>query len=486
MSNLEPRDRIAEGDAAAEIREMQRVYELQRAAFLSSAPPDRDERLESLARIARMLSSRCTDLAAAISADFGTRAVQETYLLELIPVQNAIRHAKQNLAAWMRPQRRRVALTFQPGKAWIQYQPVGVVGIIAPWNYPLSLSLLPVVDALAAGDRVLLKPSEVTPRLTRLLKQLVGEAFGEDRFAVLSGGPEMAEQFCRLPLDHLMFTGSTAVGRRVMAAAAERLTPVTLELGGKSPAVVCPDYDVSQAARDITYGKLATAGQTCIAPDYALAPEAKVRALADAFLGRAGQLYPSIASNPEYSAIISDRHYQRLRGAIEEARAKGAEILTHGDGGPREGRKIEPTAVLHAPAGCTLLREEIFGPVLPIVGYESFDQAIAYINALPRALASYCLTRQSEYRHLLLTRTVSGGATLNGTLTHNAVEDLPFGGAGPSGIGCYHGFAGFQRFSHARSVFQTRAYDPMQLIAPPYGKFASLMIRLLGSRHAAV
>jgi len=295
----------------------------------------------------------------------------------------------------------------------------------------------------------------------------------------------MAAQFCRLPLDHLMFTGSTAVGKRVMAAAAERLTPVTLELGGKSPAVLCPDYDVAQAARDLTYGKLATAGQTCIAPDYALAPEAKARALAEAFLNRARQLYPSLASNPDYSAIINARHYLRLRSAIEEARAGGAEILTFGDAGPREGRKIEPTAVLHAPAGCSLMREEIFGPILPVVGYQSFEQAIAYVNAQPRALASYCFTTHRAYRDLLLNRTVSGGTTINGTFTHNAVDDLPFGGVGPSGIGSYHGFAGFARFSHARSVFQTRGYDPMQLIVPPYGKFARFMIRLLGSGRAA-
>jgi coniferyl-aldehyde dehydrogenase len=484
MSATEPTDRIAAGDANSEVREMHRVYELQRAAFLNSPPPDRKGRLESLDRLARMLSSRCTDFAAAISADFGTRAVHETYLLELIPLQNALRHAKQNLADWMRPQPRRVGLVFKPGKAWVQFQPLGVVGIIAPWNYPLSLALLPVVDALAAGNRILLKPSEVTSRLAHLLKKFVGEIFAEDQFAVLTGGPEMAEQFCRLPLDHLMFTGSTAVGRRVMAAAAENLTPVTLELGGKSPVVVCPDYDVRRAARDLAYGKLATAGQTCIAPDYALAPEAKVRDLADAVIARARQMYPSIPSNPEYSSIVNDRHYERLRNAIEEARRGGAEILSHSDP-PRQSRKIGPTVVLRAPPDCALMREEIFGPVLPIIGYETIDQALAKINAQPRPLALYCLTGDRRYRDQVLSRTISGGVTVNGTFSHNGIEDLPFGGAGPSGIGAYHGIAGFERFSHARSVYQTRGYDPMQMVAPPYGKFARLLIRLLGSRRAA-
>ena len=476
---------IVKAGAADEIREMHRVYEVQRAAIQHSTAPDLKERLHSLSLLARMLSIRCTDLAAAISADFGIRAVHETYLLELIPLQNAIRHAKQNLADWMRPQPRRVGLVFQPGKAWVQFQPLGVVGIIAPWNYPLSLALLPVVDALAAGNRVLLKPSEVTPRLAHLLKQLVEETFAEDQFAVLTGGLEMAEHFCRIPLDHLMFTGSTAVGRRVMAAAAENLTPVTLELGGKSPLVVCPDYDVRSAARDLAYGKLATAGQTCIAPDYALAPEEKVRDLANAVIARARRMYPSIASNPEYSAIVNDRHYDRVRNAIEEARAGGAEILTHGDAPPRPSRKIEPTVVLHAPPECALMREEIFGPVLPVIGYRTIDHAIAHINAQPRPLALYCMTSDRKYRDQLLRQTISGGVTINGTFSHNGIEDLPFGGVGPSGTGAYHGIAGFERFSHARSVYQTRVYDPMKMVAPPYGRFARFLIRLLGSRRAA-
>jgi coniferyl-aldehyde dehydrogenase len=473
---------VVDGGAGAEAR---RLYELQRRAFATSPAPDRQARLRSLDRLASVLSRNSPEIAAAISADFGNRSHFETYLLELVPVRNAIRHAKQNLARWMRPQRRHVGWLFKPGKAWVQYQPLGVIGILSPWNYPLSLSLLPMVDALAAGNRVLLKPPELTPNFSALIKRLLGEAFAEGEVAVVSGGPELAEQFSRLPLDHLFFTGSSAVGRRVMAAAAENLTPVTLELGGKSPVLVCPDYDVAAAARGIAFGKLANAGQTCIAPDYVLAPAAKVRGLADAVIALSRRLYPSITLNPDYTSVFSDRHYHRLQIAIEEARAGGAEILSHGDHPAGAGRKIEPTVVLNPPAECALMREEIFGPVLPIVGYQTLDEAILYIHAREKPLALYCLTHNRAYRNAVLSRTISGGVTLNGTFLHNAQEDLPFGGVGKSGLGSCHGIAGFQRFSHARSIYQVRVIDTLQLLAPPYGRFAKLVIRVLGSRRAS-
>ena len=432
-----------------------------------------------------MLDRNSPEIAATIAADFGTRSHHETFLLELIPLQNAIGHVVENLARWIRPHRRQVGWISQPGKAWVEYQPLGVVGILAPWNYPCSVALLPVVDALAAGNRVLLKPSELTPRFTALLKRLMREAFAEEEVAVISGGPDVADRLCRLPLDHLLFTGSTAVGRRVMAAAAENLTPVTLELGGKSPALVCPDYPVTQAAQDIAYGKLANAGQTCIAPDYALVPESKAQAFAEAVIACAHKFYPSIASNPSYSSIINDRHYYRLRNAIEEARAGGADIRTHTDRSGGAERKIEPTVVLNAPPGCSLMTEEIFGPVLPIVGYKTIDDAIAYINARPKPLALYCMTHDAGYRKAVLSRTMSGGVTLNGVFIHNGQEDLPFGGIGPSGIGAYHGFAGFQRFSHARGIYQVRALNPLHWFHPPYGSIAKFVIRIFASRRAA-
>ena len=374
--------------------------------------------------------------------------------------------------------------TCRPNTAWVQYQPLGVVGIVSPWNYPLSLALIPVVDALAAGNRVLLKAPELTPAFSNALQRALAQAFAEEELAVIVGGVEVAEQFVRLPLDHILFTGSTAVGRKVMAAAAENLTPVTLELGGKSPVVICPDYDVAAAARDITFPKLATAGQTCIAPDYVLAPASKARAVADAVIAEARRLYPSITANPDYTSIFSDRHYQRLQSAIDEALAGGAEILSH-TGEFRDGRKMGLTVVLRPPLDCALMREEIFGPVLPVVAYETLDKAIAFINDRDKPLALYCLTHDRASRQAVLDRTMSGGATVNGVFLHQAQEDLPFGGVGRSGIGAYHGHAGFQRFSHARSVHQVRLFNPLHFLTPPYGRVARMVIRRMGSRRAA-
>jgi coniferyl-aldehyde dehydrogenase len=474
------------GDPDGSVAEVRRLFEVQRSAYMRSPAPDLHARIGCLNRLGEVVGSNISELAAAISADFGHRSLHETYLLELVPVQNAIRHARQNIARWMRPERRRVSWLLKPALAWVQYQPVGVVGILAAWNYPLSLSLIPVVDALAAGNRVLIKPPDLTPHFSILLQRVLAQAFPEEEIAVVPGGPEVAEQFTHLPLGHLMFTGSTAVGRRVMAAAAENLTPVTLELGGKSPVLVCPDYGAAAAARDIAFPKLANAGQTCTAPDYVLAPAAIVRALASAILAEARKLYPSIPDDPNYTSIFSDRHYRRLRDAIEEARAGGAEILGCGQESRDAGRRtIAPTVVLHPPPECALMREEIFGPVLPIVGYETLDTAIEFVNKRERPLALYCLTHNRSHRNAVLGRTISGGVTINGLLLHNAVEDLPFGGTGSSGIGAYHGIAGFRRFSHARSICEVRVFNPLHFLTPPYGKLARLVIRLLGSRGAS-
>jgi coniferyl-aldehyde dehydrogenase len=484
MSTTEELDHVrVSGHATTSPAELRRLYEAQRRAFQASPVPDAAARKQGLDRLAAALSRNSQDAAAAISRDFGTRSRHETFLFELVPLRNAIRHVKWHLDGWMRRERRRVTWTW-PGKAWVQYQPLGVVGIVGAWNYPLALSVLPLVDALAAGNRVLLKAPELTPHFSEVLKRTLAEAFAEDQVAVVLGGVDVAEQFCRLPLDHLFFTGSTSVGRRVMAAAAENLVPVTLELGGKSPVIVAPDYGVTAAARDIAFGKLLTAGQTCIAPDYALAPAAKVRDLAAAVIAESRKLYPSIADST-YTSIVTDRHYARLCRALNEARDGGAEILSHDDASTGAVRKIGPTVVLNPPPDCELMREEIFGPILPIIGYQRLEEAIEYVNARERPLALYCLSRDRDSRDMVLDRTMSGGVTLNGTLLHNGQDDLPFGGVGKSGIGSYHGIAGFRRFSHARGVYEVRGLNQLNLLSPPYGRFARLVIRLLGSRGAA-
>lgn len=456
-----------------------RLFDAQRAAWNAAGPPSREARLEALHRLASIVTGHADAFAAAISTDFGNRPTQETQLLEVVPTLNAIRHASRNLPRWMRPERRHVAWTFKPGKAWVQFQPLGVVGIISPWNYPLLLSLSPLVDALAAGNRVLLKPSELTPRFSDLLKRRLGEAFSEEQVAVVVGGPDVADAFSHLPFDHLLFTGSTAVGRKVMAAAAENLTPVTLELGGKSPVVVCPDYDVHRAALAIVLGKFSNAGQTCIAPDYALAPRAAAAALAEAIIDQARRAYPAIGANPDYASIINDRHFQRLERAIQEAERAGARVIRHTDGDAAACRKIGPTVVIDPPVDSTVMRDEIFGPVLPIVPYDSLEQAIAYVNAHDRPLALYCFSRDARIRDRVLRLTISGDVTLNGTLIHIAQDDLPFGGVGTSGIGAYHGRDGFRRLSHARGVYQVRGLNVLGLFAPPYGKRANRLIRFL-------
>ncbi|MNS41291.1 Coniferyl aldehyde dehydrogenase [compost metagenome] len=326
---------------------------------------------------------------------------------------------------------------------------------------------------------MLVKPSEYTPAFSAALKRRLGEAFPESQVAVALGGAEVAAFVSRLPVDHLLFTGSTEVGRRVMLAAAENLTPVTLELGGKSPVIVCDDYGLERAAKDIAFGKWVNAGQTCIAPDYVLVPAAQAEALATAIVAQVAVQYPTVADNPQYSSIITERHHARLTSAVEEARAAGARVLSHGEPESAGARKINPTVVLDPPLDGRLMREEIFGPVLPIVGYKTLDEAIAFVNARERPLALYCLSGSRSKRERVLAETVSGNATVNGTLLHIAQEDLPFGGVGPSGIGAYHGREGFKRFSHARGVFEVRGVNPFDWLAPPYGRFADTLVKAI-------
>ena len=467
---------------AVGLAEAHRLFALQHAASRTQAPPDLAARLDALERLRRLITDNAAALKDAISEDFGVRSRAETQLLEIVPTLSAIRYARRRLADWIKPRRQSVDLTFQPAKAWVRHEPLGVVGIISPWNYPILLALSPLVDALAAGNRALIKPSELTPAFCDLLSRLISQSFAETELAVAVGGVEVAQAFSSLPFDHLIFTGSTAVGRKVMQAAAANLTPVTLELGGKSPAVVLADYPLHKAARSIAFGKFVNAGQTCIAPDYVLVPKASAHAFAQAVMTQARRSYPRIADNADYTSMITQRHYDRLAQAIEAARASGATVLTHEDAGVAAARKIGPTVVLDLPATSILLTEEIFGPVLPIVAYDSLEDALDFINARDRPLALYAFTHNEQQHRRLLDGATSGGVTLNGTLLHIAQESLPFGGVGPSGIGAYHGYEGFCRFSHARSVHQIGAFNAFERIGPPWGLLASVLARFLSRR----
>ena len=419
--------------------------------------------------------ARREEFVQAISEDFGGRARQETLLLEVFPVVDAIHHAIRHLPQWMRPRPAAAGWQFLPGRARVVYQPLGVVGVIGAWNYPLLLSLSPVVSALAAGNHVMLKPSELAPRTADLLARLVTELFPEDYVTVVTGGPEIGAAFAALPFDHLLFTGSTRVGKLIMRSASEHLTPVTLELGGKSPALVHPDFPAQTAAARIMAGKLYNAGQTCIAPDYVLV-EAGARAEFVRLASEAATtMYPRLVGNADFTRIVTRAHYQRLRDLVEDAALKGAEMLEVNparETANEQNRVFPPTLLWNVSDQMTVMQEEIFGPVLPVVTYRSLDEAIEYVNARPRPLALYYFDRNSKRVESVLARTTSGGVTVNDTILHIAQNDLPFGGVGASGMGSYHGFDGFLTFSKKKGVFLQSRFTTLGLLRPPYGALA--------------
>ena len=461
------------------------TLEAQRAAFLRAGAPSFEERRADLTKLADAVARNVDRLAGAISADFGNRSRHETELAEAFPVQAGIRHALRHLRGWMRPKRVSVGLELMPAGARIQYQPVGVVGIIGPWNYPFQLTIMPLIAALAAGNRAMLKPSELTPRTADFLAEFLAKLFSPDKVATITGGPEVGAAFSRLPFDHLFYTGSTAVGRLVMQAAAENLTPVTLELGGKSPCIIGEDAALPSAVESIVFGKLLNAGQTCIAPDYMFVPKPRL----DEFIGLTAQtvqkFYPTLAKNPDYTSIVNDRHYRRIAQYVADAKASGARVVEINPGKealPPEARKLAPTLVIEPPDDLAVMHEEIFGPVLPIKTYRALDQAIDYINQRPRPLALYYFGADTRKRDEVLNKTVSGGATINATLFHVAVENLPFGGIGASGIGAYHGEFGFQTFSHRRGVFLQSRLNGARFLHPPFGPMIGLLLKFMQRR----
>ncbi len=460
------------------LNDLQLSFERVHAATRHERVVDAATRRRRLAALTGLVVENRAEIARAIDADFGGRAREETELMEIVPLLQAVRHASRHLGRWMRDKRRSVALTFQPARAWVRHEPLGIIGIVSPWNYPLLLALGPLVDALAAGNRAIIKPSELTPAFAELLKRLIAVAFADDEVVVVTGGVEVAEAFTALPFDHLVFTGSTAVGQKVMQAAGRNLTPVTLELGGKSPAIVGPNYALDKAARSIILGKFTNAGQTCIAPDYVLAPAASVDELARVLLAKIEQAYPSLQSNTQYSNIISQRHRDRLDAALEAAQRAGARILQ--SKGAEGGAKLVPTIVLDTPEDSLLLSEEIFGPILPIVPYRDLDEALAFINARARPLALYAFSNDRATQEKILDGAISGGVTLNGTLLHIAQNTLPFGGVGASGIGAYHGKDGFLRLSHVRAVYKPGFFSTFERLGPPFGRLARLTMRILG------
>ncbi len=456
-------------------------FDAQRSAFRRGASTHR-ERVAALQALERALLDHKDDIVRAISEDYSGRAPEETLALELIPTLGEIRHARKHLKEWMKPRGVPVSWQFWPARARIEIQPKGVVGILGAWNYPLFLTIGPAAGAMAAGNHVMIKPSELAPRTGALLEQIIGRTFPADYLAVINGGADAAQEFASLPFDHLLYTGSARVGKLVMRAAAENLTPVTLELGGKSPALVHADYPLQRAAERILTGKLYNAGQTCVAPDYVLLPKARV----DEFLQIAprivARIYPTLASNRDYTHIIDSRHYRGLSRLIEDARAKGAlvvEINPASEPCREENRVFPPTLLLNVRDDMAVMEEEIFGPILPVVPYDTLEEAIAYIDARPHPLALYYFDEKSSRVKSVLERTVAGGVTVNDCLFHVGQTGLPFGGIGTSGMGHYHGVHGFETFSKKKGVFIEGRWTPLSLLRPPYARVARGILRML-------
>jgi coniferyl-aldehyde dehydrogenase len=455
----------------------------QRAAFLRDGPPPLAERRSDLMRLKNALRAHREDFVAAINTDFGHRSRQETLLFDLASVVEGINFLHRNLRRWTQPERRRVALPFRPASNRVLYQPLGVVGIISPWNYPVALALMPLATALAAGNRAMIKPSELTPQTSALMKSVLGQVFAEDQVDVVTGDASVGIEFSRLPFDHLLFTGSTLVGRSIMHAASDNLVPVTLELGGKSPVIIERGSSLSRAARRIAYGKLANGGQTCIAPDYALVAEQEVDAFVAAYEKEVVKLYPDIASNPDYTSIVNDRHYARLTSILNDSRTKGARVIEFGGptkpSGITHARTMMPTIVLNATDEMNVMRDEIFGPILPIIPYRDLEDVVAYVNSRQRPLALYFFGPRGPGRQMVLERTTSGGVSINETNLHYAQDDIPFGGVGPSGMGAYHGHEGFKTLSHAKGVFEQAKFNLTDAVRPPFGRIFERVVTFL-------
>jgi len=454
-----------------EVTRTRRVFADQKTAFAAAPMPDAKTRREHLKRLKDVLVANKDRFIAAAASDFGGRAAGET-LAELLAVVHHINYCRRRVRRWMKPSRRGTSLLMASTKAMVYYQPLGVVGVISPWNYSIALSAGPLVFALAAGNRVMIKMSEATPRISELMRHVLSEAFEERHVSVILGEAEVAREFTRLPFDHLLFTGGGQTGRAVMREAAANLTPVTLELGGKSPTLIADDVPMDMAAERIAFGKALNAGQTCVAPDYVLCPRGRVDEFVDALGAAIDRMYPGMVRSRDYTAVINERHFRRIRGYIEDARSQGAEVVELNPGGlsPEAGSRKLPLYVLkNVTPDMRVMQEEIFGPILPIVAYDHLQQAIDFINARPRPLALNLFDTNARRREQVLAETHAGGVCINDAVSQFLAEDLPFGGVGESGMGHYHGYEGFLTFSHKKAVFSRPRLNTARVLYAPHG-----------------
>ncbi|GGB66516.1 coniferyl aldehyde dehydrogenase [Blastomonas aquatica] len=464
-------------DAPLQADHLSDVLDRQKAAFLAELPVPMSVRKDRIKRIMKLVHDNADALVAAMSEDFGHRSADQSKMTDIVSVLNCGRHALKHMDNWAKSERRPVQfpLGILGARARVEYQPLGVVGIIAPWNFPIQLCLTPAIGALAAGNRVMIKNSEFTENTSNLLAELGPQFFDASEVAFFTGGPDVGKAFSELPFNHLLFTGATSVGHHIMRAAANNLVPVTLELGGKSPAIIGRGADKARAAQRVTMGKMLNAGQICIAPDYLYVPREDESEIIDNIKQSASTLYPTLLTNDDYTAVVNERHHERLSGYLDDAREKGAEVIEVNPAGEdfksANSRKMPLHILRNVTDDMKVMQDEIFGPILPIKTYSTVDEAIDYVNGRDRPLALYYFGEDAAEAKKVTDRTVSGGVTLNDTIFHVAMEDLPFGGVGPSGMGAYHGLDGFRTFSHAKSIYSQPRIDVAKLAGflPPYG-----------------
>ncbi len=464
--------------SSAEIDRMGAVLARQRDAFTAAMPEALSIRRDRIDRAIALLVDHKDAFAKAVSADFGHRSTEQTLMTDIMPSVGALKHARKHFEAWSRDEKRKAMfpLGLLGAKAKVVYQPKGVVGVIAPWNFPIGMVMVPMAGILAAGNRAMVKPSEFTERVADLFAEVVPQYFAEEEIAVFTGGVEVGTAFSKLAFDHLIFTGATSVGKHIMRAAAENLVPVTLELGGKSPTFIGRSADKAKAGQRIAMGKMMNAGQICLAPDYLMVAKEQENDVIESVKSGVATMYPSLLSNDDYTSVVNGRNYERLQGYLADAKEKGAELIEVNPAGEdfasSNGNKMPLTILRNVNDDMKVMQEEIFGPILPVMTYDSIDQAIDYVNAHDRPLGLYYFGNDKAEEEKVLTRTISGGVTVNDVLFHNAMEDLPFGGIGPSGMGNYHGQDGFKTFSHMRAVYRQPGLDiaGMSGFKPPYGK----------------
>ena len=456
--------------------DMQKILDRQKRAYLNDGVVSNEVRHDRLERAVNVIKKNEEKLVDAMSADFGHRSHHQSRFTDIASSIGPLRHAQKNLKRWRKSEKRSAMfpLSLFGAKARVDYQPLGVVGVISPWNFPVNLTFTPLAGVLSAGNRCMIKPSEYTPETSKAMAEAISEEFDIEEIAVVLGGPETGASFSGLPFDHLLFTGATSIAKHVLSAASENLVPVTLELGGKSPVIVGESANMDATASAIMAGKMMNAGQICLAPDYVFLPKTRVQEFVESSKKAVSKMFPTLLDNPDYTSVINDRHFDRISSYIDEAKQKGVEVVeinpANEDFRQQPHNKIPPTLIIDPPEELQVMQDEIFGPVMPIKSYDQVEETISYVNDRPRPLGLYYFGSNSKEESDVLNRTTSGGVTVNDVVMHVAQEDLPFGGVGPSGMGSYHGEDGFKRFSHAKAIYtQTKLGAVLEALRPPYG-----------------